>query len=74
MYNGAESIEHVNAYHQELSRQLDRAAREIEVERLLAPANADRGAGLGAFRPAGIVATLAGWLRPGRRMEELPGG
>ena len=72
MYNGAESIEFVTAYHQELARRADRVAREIEVERLLSPANADRGADPGALRPAGIVAAITGWFRP-RRLQQQPG-
>jgi hypothetical protein len=72
MYNGAESIEHINAYHQELGRRLDRVAREIDIERMLSPTNADHGADLGALRPAGIVAAIAGWFRP-RRLQQQPG-
>ena len=72
MYNGAESIEFVTAYQQELARRADRVAREIEAECLLSPANADRGADLVALRPASMVAAIAGWFRP-RRLQQQTG-
>jgi hypothetical protein len=72
MYNGAEHIEFVNAYRQQLDHQIDRAAREIEVERLLAPANPNLGAELGKLHLGGIIAAIAGWFRP-RRLHPQPG-
>ena len=73
MYNGAESFEHINACHQERVRQIDRTAREIEVQRLLGPSNPDTGSDLGSIRLSGFMNRLVDALRPSRRME-LPGG
>jgi hypothetical protein len=72
MYNGSETTEHIHAYHQELGRQIDRVAREIEVKRLLAPTNTDTGADLSKLRPSGIVAAIADLFRP-RRLRQQPG-
>ena len=69
MYNGAESFEHINACHQERVRQVDRTARELEVQRLLSPCNSDTGSDLGSVRISGFMNRLIDTLRPRRRME-----
>jgi hypothetical protein len=73
MYNGTESFEHAAAYRQELDRRIDLAARERDVQKLLAPTNPDRGADLGKLRRSGILAALTAGFRLGRRLEQLPG-
>ncbi len=73
MYTGAESIEHVNACHQERVRQLDRTARELEVQKLLAASDPDRESGRFLARLSALGAEIATRLRPARRIEQLPG-
>ena len=74
MYTGAESIEHVNVCRQELDRQIERVAREIEVQKLLAASDPGRESGHARTRLSALVAAIAARLGPARRIEQLPSG
>lgn len=73
MHNGADIPELVSAYRQQLDRQIDRAAGQIEAERLQSPKSSSRDATPGDAQPSGFLATIADWFRS-RRTQQLPGG
>lgn len=73
MFSSAESPEAINAYHQERLRQIDRAARELEVEKLLKTADRGQDADPNQIPRRGLLATIAGKLRRSGRMQQLPG-
>ena len=73
MFNGAQSPECINAYRQEMDRKIDRSARELEVQRILASSGAAQEADLRGASPRWSLATIVRQLWGGNRMEPLSG-